>query len=100
MDDAVRSFFPKKTLFFVMHSIFVGALSFPFSLPTSNSDLSGVTKQALPPLSPPLPTTVRAFAFYRENVPAVSPLAGSHKIALTDAATCSKQLIPIFVFHK
>ena len=47
--------------------------------------------------SPPLPTTVRALHFYRENISALSSLVDSRRIVLTDARR-SQQLILFFIF--
>ena len=48
--------------------------------------------------APPLPTTVRALHFCRENIPAISSLVDSRRIVLTHAIIrCFQQLIP-FLF--
>ena len=49
--------------------------------------------------SPPLPTTVRALHFYREEISALSSLVDSPRIVLTHARR-SQQLIPFFIFAK
>ena len=46
---------------------------------------------------PPLPTTVRAFHFYREKISALSSLVDSRRIVLTHARR-SQQLILFFIF--
>ena len=47
--------------------------------------------------SPPLPTTVRALNFYREEISALSSLVYTRRIVLTHARR-SQQLILLFIF--
>ena len=51
--------------------------------------------------SPPLPTAVRALHFYREKVPALSPLVDSRRIVLTHARRSQRLILSVkYMFCK
>ena len=64
-------------------------------LPSSNSDLGSHSG-----FFSPLPTTVRAFIFYRENNSAFSSLVDSRRIVRTHAARRSQLSILVMRFCK
>ena len=65
--------------------------AFPCSLPRRNSDPGSHSR-----LFSPLPSTVRALHFYRENSLAVASLVDPRRIVPTHARR-SQQLIPFFL---
>ena len=64
-------------------------------LPPSRSSDPGYHSRLF---SPPLPTTVRAFRFYREKISALSSLGDSRRIVITHARR-SQQLTSFFILQ-
>ena len=69
---------------------------FCFSLPPSRNSDPGSHSRLLSPL----PTTVRALHFYRENISALSSLVDSRRIVLTHARRPQQLILVLFYFCK
>ena len=91
--------FTIPTTYFVYYSAttFFFLLFFPSHLLSSPFLVVTQIRGHIAGSSPPLPTTVRALHFYRENISALSSLVDSRRIVLTDARR-SQQLILFFIF--